>query len=243
MVDTCYLYGDIGESYWSEGVSSTTLMAMLKELDPSAPAHHIRINSPGGLVSEGLTMGNLLLAHIQQIRNHNPKFDLVTHCDGYCMSAATIPFMAGTIRSVSLGGIIMVHNASNYVFGNSADMRQCADQLDVLSEAAANVYATRCVQADGRDVAYFKKLMDAETYMTGAEAVNHGMATIEDVNTTATLNPNLTPEKMRGHYIELMTTKRVRTFAKPPTDSRQLLERKAAFAKLDQLLLEFGVTK
>lgn len=239
--DTVYIYGDIGSAYWYEGIGANEVMAMLRELDSTASCHHIRINSPGGLVSDGLTITNLLLAHTSLMRQDNPDFVLKTHCDGYAMSAASLIFMAGTERSVSLGGILMIHDALAWSTGNAETLRKEADNLDVLSASAADIYSKRCVADAKRNPEYFRKLMKAETYMTGDTAIEHGLATCQDISSEAVLCSEFSPEKLRGHYAELMTTKRVRTTMQRPVELDKLRSRTAAMALLKKTMVELGM--
>ncbi len=243
MTDTIHLYGDIGSSFWFEGLNANDLVLSLKELDSEAEAHHIHINSPGGLVSEGLAMMNVLRTHKATMKNMNPNFKLKTYCDGYAMSAATCPFMAGDERIVALGGILMIHEAWNYSGGNSVELRKIADDLDQITKNAAMVYSTLCTQAKERTPEYFLELMKAETYMIGDEALKHGMATSVDNTAEARLSASLTPEKMKGNYVNLMTKNRVKTTLNHPVNPKAILERDKAFQLLDQVILELGLTK
>src|SRR4051812_21799389 len=54
-----HLYGNIGASFFSEGVEHKTVVALLKKLaDDGAKSLTIYINSPGGSVFEGLAIYN-----------------------------------------------------------------------------------------------------------------------------------------------------------------------------------------
>ena len=119
------LYGDIGLDWWSgDGITDEQVHASLQTLDPSASQHTVHINSVGGRVDTGLAIMNLLRAHSAQMQAVNPDFKLKTICEGYAMSIASVIFMAGDIRTVALGGVVMIHEAWNGCYGNAAEMRK-----------------------------------------------------------------------------------------------------------------------
>lgn len=234
------LYGDIGESWWSgEGVTESAVLEGLKSLDMSAEKHTIRINSPGGNVDTGLAILTLLRSHAAQMKAANPAFQLETSCDGYAMSSASVIFMAGDVRTVALGGVVMIHDAWTCCYGNSAEMTKMVDVLDKLSQNTANIYAALCTapakDAPARDSAYFRALMKEETYMIGDEAVNCGLATRQDIGTTASLCAALTPEKLKGRYAETMSKHYQRRTFTRAASSKSLVDIKAAQQQLKQL--------
>lgn len=244
MNDTINLYGDIGSSYWFEGISGKDVVQQLRELDTTAEKHYVRINSPGGLVDEGLTIMNILRAHKNSMKAFNADFQLETICDGYAMSAATCPFMAGDIRTVALGGVVMIHDAWSYAGGDAAALRKTADNLEKLSENAAAIYASLCTPAEAkspaRDAAFFRSLMKEETYFIGDEAVVVGLATQMDSLSEAVLIKELSPENLKGHYVERMTKDRIKTTMNRPIKPQSIQNRKAALALLEQTAAELG---
>jgi ATP-dependent Clp protease protease subunit len=245
-LDTINLYGDIGSSYWFDGIGAKDVVLALKELDTSLSKHYCRINSPGGFVDEGLAIMNVLMAHKNAMRAFNPDFQLETVVDGYAMSAATMPLMAGDIRTLALGGVVMIHDAWTWANGNAADLRKQADQLDKLSQNIADVYAARCVPAPegkaARSADYFRQLMAAESYLMGQETKDCGLITNIDESSAAALLADLTPEKMKGHYAAFMTTKRTHTFSVARSKD-SLLQTKQSLAALDALAAELGTER
>ena len=248
MTDTISLYGDIGDSWWGEGITGTAVRNSLQELDRNVNKHTVRINSMGGDVGEGLTIMNLLRAHSAALRLTNPNFKLQTVVDGYAMSSASVIFMAGDERHVALGGIVMIHDAWSYCGGNSEEMRKAADTLDKLSANAADIYAALCVSAKDRTSTYYRDLMQAETYLTGEEAVNIGLATSVDKGIEAVLLANFTPENMKGRdsqgnskYVAAMTTKRQHIY-NTPRNTKQYLDHQAALNLLKLTATELGTS-
>lgn len=244
------LYGDIGNSWWSDGITAVDVRNSLRELDQQANKHSIRINSMGGDVGEGLTIMNVLRAHAQALRLSNPNFKLMTIVDGYAMSSASVVFMAGDERHIALGGVVMIHDAWSYTGGNAAEMRKTAAVLDKLSENAADIYAALCVPAEKgatqRDAAYYRQLMIDETYLTGNEAVTMGLATSVDTGIEAVLYAGFSPETMKGRdergqskYVAAMTTKRNHIYNRP-RNTQQFLNHKEALKLLNLTAIELG---
>ena len=157
------IYGDITSWPWEESDVSAYLLS--KQIDGiDADLIDVYINSYGGEVSEGLAIYNALRRH---------KAKVVTHCDGFACSVASVVFMAGDERLMSDASLLMIHNAWNYACGNAAELRKAADDLDVISDAAANAYRA-CVNI-GDDK--LKALLDGGTWIAPKDAVDMGFAT------------------------------------------------------------------
>jgi ATP-dependent Clp protease protease subunit len=157
------IYGDITSWPWLESdVSSYNLAQIIQHSD--ADTIRVKINSYGGEVSEGLAIYNAL-------RNHPAK--VTTECDGFACSAASVVFMAGEERLMNDASLLMVHHAWSYVSGNAKEMRKAADDLDKISNAAAQAY--RSVMTINEDE--LEKLLDEETWITPEEALSYGFAT------------------------------------------------------------------
>ena len=214
MTTELMIYGDIGDTYWSEGISQNDVLRGLKELDQSADQHDIRINSPGGDVATGITIMNLLRSHKEQMRAFNPNFKLLTVVDGYAKSVASVIMMAGDIRRVALGGIVMIHDAWCYAYGNAKELSAAAGRMEILSDNAATIYSSVVNQKE-KNKDYFRQKMLEETYFIGEEAVSSGLAT-ESEQVTAQLFADLTVDKLKGHYNEVMAkSAKNRTYNRP----------------------------
>ena len=66
----------------------------------------------------------------------------------------------------------MVHDAWTIAIGDAASMRETADRLDETSQALAKIYADR----SGRTETAMRDAMRAETWYTGQEAIDAGLA-------------------------------------------------------------------
>lgn len=157
------LYGPVGMiDWWSdEGFSATEVLEALAELEGDIT---VRINSGGGFAYDGIAIYNALAQ-----RDDNVKI----YIDGVAASAASVIAMAGDEIIMPEGSMMMVHNASGGVFGTADDMEKQASVTRKLDGELARVYAKNT----GKTKAQVQKVMDAETWMTGEEAVKEGFAT------------------------------------------------------------------
>lgn len=172
-----YIFGDIVDAFetglnqaWGlDGlgeVSGLSIANEIKGLD--VDTINVHINSYGGYTSEGLAIYNTL-------KNHSAK--VVTYCDGFACSAASLVFMAGDERIMGAASALMIHNAWSITEGNAAQMRQQADVLEKISQAAGNAYAEKVsISREELDA-----MLDGEnhegTWILPDEAVSMGFAT------------------------------------------------------------------
>jgi ATP-dependent Clp protease protease subunit len=152
------LYDEIG--FWEDS-SAKAFADALKSI--TANTIHLRVNSPGGYITDAMAM-------YQQLKDHPAK--VITHIDGICASAATYPALAGDDVVINRGGMFMIHDPLAGVWGNSSDLRQEADLLDKFKESIVAVYANET----GNDSAALTGWMTAETWFTAEDAVKHGFA-------------------------------------------------------------------
>lgn len=157
-----YVYGVIGTDWFGDGVSAKQFADDLKALG-KVKTIDLRINSEGGSVFDGKAMYSLLNEHPARI---------VVHIDGLAASAASFLAMAGDEIEISEGGFIMIHNAYTIAMGDARELRRSAEMLDTVNNTIIDVYAAR-TKGDRKKIA---QMMDDETWMTGAEAVENGFA-------------------------------------------------------------------
>lgn len=159
-----YIFGDICAWAWPElgEQSGVTIVNQLKELD--VDTINVHINSYGGDVSEGLAIYNVLREH---------KAQIVTICDGFACSAASVVFMAGDRRVMQPASLLMIHNAWTVAMGNAAQLRKTADDIETITQASVEAYK-KVVTISEEEI---KALMDAETWILPKDAVEYGFAT------------------------------------------------------------------
>lgn len=158
------IYGDITSSPWLE--SDASMQTLSKELDSLEDVSQINvyINSYGGEVAEGLAIYNALRRH---------KAKVVTYCEGFACSIASVIFMAGDERIMSDSSLLMIHNAWTIADGNADQLRKAADDLEKISQASVVAYKTHSNLTEEE----IKELMDNETWILPSEAVEYGFAT------------------------------------------------------------------
>lgn len=156
-----FIYEDVGAS-WFGGVSAKQFADDLKAVGP-VDTIHVRINSYGGDVFDGVAI------YRQLVEN---KAKVITHVDGVAASIASVIAMAGQEINIAEAGFMMIHDAWGGAVGPAEDMRRMADQLDQCTGAIADVYAARTKNA----VPTLRDWMKDETWFTGKEAVAAGFA-------------------------------------------------------------------
>lgn len=135
------------------------LRKALKEANGDAVEIHI--SSPGGFVSDGIEMFNL-------IRNYGGY--TTARLTGYAMSMASyIPLAAKKILAED-NAVYMIHNARGGVFGDHNDILKYGETTKAISGLLARAYAKRT----GKRLDDVQKMMDAETYFFGQDMIDHG---------------------------------------------------------------------
>ena len=159
-----YIFGDIcGWAFTELGEQSgVTIVEQLKAVN--SDHINVHINSYGGDVAEGLAIYNVL-------RNHAAH--ITTICDGFACSAASVVFMAGDDRIMSPASLLMIHNAWTAAVGNADELRKAADDIETITQASVAAYMEHATIPEEE----VKKLMDAETWILPADAVEMGFAT------------------------------------------------------------------
>jgi ATP-dependent protease ClpP protease subunit len=175
-----YIYAPIdswGEPY---GVSAQNVVDTLRETN--AATIHLHINSPGGEVFEALAIYNVLRAHPATV---------VSHIEGLAASAASFVALAGDKVIISRNAVMMIHDALALAYGNAGELRELADLLDKMSDNIADIYS----QKAGGGVEFWRERMRAESWYTGAEAVEAGLA---DEMTDPDAEPDTEPADPTG---------------------------------------------
>jgi len=133
-----------------------------KELDKAngGPVE-IVINSPGGLVSDGIEMFNML---------RNYKGETSARLSGYAMSMASyIPLACDSIVAED-NAVYMIHNVRGGVWGDHNEILKYGAYTQGLSRVLAKAYARRT----GAGLDDICAQMDAETFFFGDEMVESG---------------------------------------------------------------------
>lgn len=159
--NTISIFDVIGQDYWGEGVTVKRISGALRAMDGADVT--VNINSPGGDMFEGLAIYNLL-------REYQGK--VTVRVLGIAASAASIIAMAGDEIQIGRGAFLMIHNSWVYAKGNRHDLAELALSLEPFDTAMADIYVAR----SGLEMNVVQKLMDAESYIGGSDAVDKGFA-------------------------------------------------------------------
>ena len=158
------IYDEIG--FWG-----TTADDFVKEIrDITTDEIHLRINSPGGRVFDGIAIFNALIRHDARV---------VTFVDALAASAASFIAQAGDEVHMAKGSTMMVHDGLAMCFGNEQDMLKTAQTLGKISNNIASIYADRA----GGTVESWRSVMREEVWFTADEAVDANLA--DDVLSSA----------------------------------------------------------
>jgi ATP-dependent protease ClpP protease subunit len=151
---------------WGEmfGMSATEFADTVDGLPSSVSEIVLRINSPGGMVFEAVTMLNVLRAHPARV---------VAVVDGVAASAASF-LAAGADELVMMpNSRLMIHPVWSVAVGNAAEMREVAELLESLTADLASIYATK----SGMSVDEWLELMSSgDLWLSADDAVAMGVA-------------------------------------------------------------------
>ncbi len=188
--DEVMIYGTIGETLWSEGVSAQDLVTQIGA--SKAKTLSVRINSSGGVAADGIAIYNVLKSH--------PARKVVT-IDGQACSIASLIAMAGDEVVMYSSSLLMIHAPHTIAAGNSASFREFAETLDTHARAMAEAYVAKTGKPDEIGVL----LSDGhDHWYTGAEAVAFGLA--DRVETaTATAHAEAASVVALGSYLSAIT--------------------------------------
>jgi len=160
--NTISIFDVIGQDWWTgEGVTSKRIAGALRQIGDSDVV--VNINSPGGDYFEGLAIYNLLREHTGRV---------TVKILGIAASAASVIAMAGDEVQIARAGFLMIHNAWVCACGDRHQLRETGDWLEPFDATAADIYAVRT----GINTADLATMLDKETWIGGADAVERGFA-------------------------------------------------------------------
>jgi len=146
------------------GITAADVAERLAEIE--APTIHLRLNSPGGDVFEGVAIYNRLREHPATI---------VTYIDGVAGSIASVIALAGDKVHMARNAFFMIHNPWAVTIGDAARHRQRADTLDNVGDVSiAAAYRART----GLDRETVETWMDAETWFNAEKAKEVGFVDV-----------------------------------------------------------------
>lgn len=163
MAHTIDIIGEIGNGW---GYSSRYLRYDLAEAGGQPIT--LSISSPGGEVTEGLAMVDMLEAY---------EGEVTTLGYGLVASIASVVLLAGDKVRMTPNSFLMIHNPWTLAMGDSTELSATADLLAKMEEKLQNVYVSKLEKSgktSGNLALKVKRWMDAETWFTAQEALDAG---------------------------------------------------------------------
>lgn len=179
----------------------------------------IHINSPGGDVFAGSEIYTLLRGYSGKV-----KIKIL----GIAASAASVIAQAGE-SEISPTGMFMIHNVKTWSSGDYRDMEYTAETLRAANESIINAYVAKT----GMTQEELQGLMDRETYMAAAQAVEYGF--VDKI-----MFAEQAPELRNGFgLLPEETLKKIKNLIKNPTPPEPdiLMQKNKAAMKLKLLNL------
>ena len=124
---------------------------------------NIYINSPGGSVSAGLAIYDMMKAVKTKIR---------TICIGRAASMAAVIFSGGNERMVMPHAEIMIHQPSGGMEGKATDILVAADHMKTTKQILNEILSVNCA----KDIETISDDTESDHWMSAKEAVKYGIA-------------------------------------------------------------------
>lgn len=161
------IYSSIVRYKWDEADPEMTALDFdkaLKELK-DVDRLNLRMNCPGGSVHQAVAMRAMLAGY--------PAAEKHIYIEGLCASAATlIASVPGCVVHITEGSEYMIHNPSDYAFGDANAMEAVVRSLRNTEKDCYAMYARK----SGQDEATIKQWMDETKWFGAKEAVEAGFA-------------------------------------------------------------------
>jgi len=147
------IVGDIGWDWF--GVDYPMFKSQLSDLG-DVDILEVEINSPGGIVTDGVAMFNALREHPAPVH---------IYVVGMAGSIASVIAMAADRLFIPDNALVFIHKPLNGLMGNADDMRKMADDLDKFESALTNSYM-RLFKGSEDEI---EAMMSGDTWLTAEE--------------------------------------------------------------------------
>ena len=157
----------LGSAVTDEVANSLIAQILFLEVDNPEKDIHLYINSPGGSVSAGLAIYDMM---------QFVKCDVATYCLGMAASMGSLLLSAGTAgkRYAMPNSRIMIHQphlGNGGIGGQVTDIEIHARELVKTKEKLTRIY----VDHTGRDYEYLAKTMERDYYLSASESKDFGL--------------------------------------------------------------------
>jgi len=156
------VYGYVGDEY--TGLTARGVAELLAS-NPTAPVL-VRVNSPGGLAFDGITIHNALVMHAGPV---------TVVIEGIAASAASIIAAAGDPVKITGNASIFIHRAMSCACGDEGDLQDLAEFLRGLDRQIARTLAAKSGESPERMLELMRGTVDGTSFDAEA-AVAIGLA-------------------------------------------------------------------
>lgn len=161
-----HIYGEITKYAWEEygEVSSITFKNELDSLGEGVETINLYINSPGGSVFEGMAI-------IAMLQRHPAK--IISYIDGVAASCASVIPMISDKVIMPANSLMMIHHAMTGAWGNAAQLRKAADDVERISQSMCQYYLDKAGEKLSSDT--LSKMLEEDTWLTAEQALEYGL--------------------------------------------------------------------
>jgi len=149
QASTISILQPIGAGLFSDGFTSQRMSAALRQIGPNSVI--VDINSPGGLITEGVAIFNMLRQH---------KGQVTVRILGIAASIASIIAMAGDRIEIAKAGTMFIHRGEGVSAGNFYVHDDMSADLRTFDSMMAEIYADR----SGLTMREVEKIMDGRNH-------------------------------------------------------------------------------
>ena len=172
--------GDIGGWDWSTFSETNTAALIKAQLAGLGDVSEIdvHVNSPGGLVSDGLAIMNALVQHPARV---------TAYVDGIAGSIASVIVMGADEIVMPSNSMMFVHQPWTYTLGNADELLKDVDMLRTMEKAIIASYQRHSAKSADEILS----VMKADTWMTADEAADVFGVTVDEMPLKAAAMVNL----------------------------------------------------
>lgn len=156
------LSGVIQKRYWSDDKYIDAKMVR-EALDSVTNDIHIKLNSPGGDVFQGVEIYNYLKDHPSNV---------TVEVMGNAASAATFICAGADKVIMNIGTTFMIHEAESFAWGNKQDLQKTLQALETIDDSILSIYVDRTGQPEKQ----LTEWINSAKWFTAQEAVDYGFA-------------------------------------------------------------------
>ena len=142
--------------------STTKMVAVQQERADQTKPLTVRINSDGGIVTEGYGIYNTLRRH---------KAGVIVEIDGIAASAASLIAMAGDTIRIADGAFLMIHQCWGAIIGNKEELPTLYKDSLARMENIDATMIKKYSQRSGVAAEKVDEMLRAETWLTSDQAI------------------------------------------------------------------------